>query len=157
MELFEKVLTVGVGITILVFFMPMALGLISLYINEFVNRGRTKYQLGARWCYLWHCAGVRTCKKRTWSKYITEDCGDYVFGSWMMSLFFCAGVTVVAGAGFYYLSLEGLLILLCVLFALVLPRYLGDLAHALKWCFKSKDSERLKAIEKELEELKGGR
>lgn len=146
-------------------FVLMVLVFITARYVEFITRGRLEIswlERFLRWSWSLHTEKLRASyweehglrgqgdykADREWIDNYNNGLGIFLLYSllgWFGIVALCIGIR----DGYLY----EILLTTGVLVLLILPRYLGDIFHTLRYSFKSKDSERLKELEAKVKEL----
>lgn len=128
-----------------VLLMPILGLLVSLYLG-FINRDY-KYMIGRQYIYFMLFKNTER-KPKDWDE---DDCVAYC----AVYLVTWSVIGSVLGAIFYNGLYMETLWTLGTIILLISPRYIKDIMNTLKYSFKSRESERLKELEEEVQKLKG--
>jgi hypothetical protein len=129
---------------------PPLLVVVSCY-THWCTRGRS-YPNRASAFLEYTATRLGVCRKDPSKYHWSSECDHGAF-YWMGYVLF-GGMLLIVWAGVVsHTDSMVILMILGGMFTLALPRYLGDIFHSLKYCFKSNESIRLKELEERLADL----
>lgn len=133
--------TIGLTIWLGWVSIPIALMLFSSLIS-FWTRGRLDLRLAGRYQqFKWRWCETNMVEADHYFAYVF---GDILAVGFLIFILCCL---------YFNFGIMGFIILASLAGVIILPRYIGDIFHTLKYCFKSKESLRLKELEAKVEEL----
>ena len=119
---------------------PFILGLLSLLVNTW-TRGRTEYRWGSRW--------FRTKAKLFVDPDYPSDREAYLFYETVCSvaLFCVLGYSIEEQTFVIPITIGSIIAIIFV------PRFVCDIAHSIRYNFKTRDADRIKELEQRLDQL----
>ena len=131
---------------------PVALAISSTLLN-FWSRDRSDWNMAAKWQWIKWKRVIKSDYRQAFDRW--DKVGDTVFTLGLFEGVLGAMLFGLIGTAYENLGVISLMIIGSVVLLIFVPRMFQDVAHSIRYNSKTRDSDRLIKLEKEIEEIKG--